>query len=87
MAFVWETVGLVALGDRLYIRLLPALSLIGIQNLNSQRASKRLRSVAEQSLLLTSWTCENNKKPIRKSLLPGKSLESHPSLLGTRLPV
>ena len=34
MAFVWETVGLVALRDRLHVRLLPALPLVGIQNLN-----------------------------------------------------
>jgi len=37
VAFVWETVGLVPLRDRLHVRLLPALSLVGIQNLNRWR--------------------------------------------------
>lgn len=37
MAFVWETVGLVTLRDRLHVGLLPALSLVGIQNLNRDR--------------------------------------------------
>lgn len=37
MAFVWETVGLVALRDRLHVRLLPALPLVGIKNLNADR--------------------------------------------------
>lgn len=36
VAFVWETVGFVALRDRLHVRLLPALSLVGIQNLNAE---------------------------------------------------
>lgn len=37
MAFVGETVGLVTLRDRLHVCLLPALSLVGIQDLNTDR--------------------------------------------------
>lgn len=44
VAFVWETVGFVALRDRLHVRLLPALSLVGIQNLNTEgRESGRVK--------------------------------------------
>lgn len=45
VAFVWETVGLVALRDRLHVRLLPAFSLIGIQNLEYPWNLFCLRSV------------------------------------------
>lgn len=44
MAFVWEAVGLVALRDRLHVRLLPALPLVGIQNLNTDREKECLVS-------------------------------------------
>lgn len=42
VAFVWETVGLVALRDRLHVSLLPALPLVGIQNLNTDTKAERL---------------------------------------------
>jgi len=37
VAFVWEAVGLVALRDRLHVRVLPALSLVGVKNLEKTR--------------------------------------------------
>lgn len=39
VAFVWETVGFVPLRNRLHVRLLPAFSLVGIQNLYMEERS------------------------------------------------
>lgn len=65
MAFVGETVGLVALRDCLHVRLLPALSLVGIQDLNIDRKKEhRVRKPAlEEALLRLSGNVysQNNK--------------------------
>lgn len=44
VAFVWETVCFVALKDWLHVRLLPALSLIGIKNLQMHRGTRQHHS-------------------------------------------
>lgn len=46
VAFVWETVGLVALRDSLHLRLLPALALVGVKDL---MAEGRRRPTSKQS--------------------------------------
>lgn len=52
MAFVWETVGLVALEDRLHVRLLPALALVGIQNLQTGRDTRQHPSEMDSGVSL-----------------------------------
>lgn len=49
MAFVWETV-LVALRDRLHVHLLPAFSLVGIQNLNIERGPRQKQLCSKRSI-------------------------------------
>lgn len=100
MAFVWETVGLVALRDRLQVRLLPALSLVGIQNLKTDRerespvkniCTTMCISEAEQSFTQFDIRLNAKMKNLEKSpgqeeaSKPGISLESPPSQPGTRL--
>lgn len=51
VAFVWETVCFVALKDWLHVRLLPALSLIGIKNLQTDRDARQHRSAASNTSL------------------------------------
>lgn len=43
VTFVWETVGFVALRHRLHVRLLPAFSLVGVQNLYEEEEERRGR--------------------------------------------
>lgn len=60
MAFVWETVGLVALRNRLHVRLLPALSLVGIQNLNTERRPyQKNNSAGKEAFLRMSRASQN----------------------------
>lgn len=52
MAFVRETVGLVALEDRLHVRLLPALSLVGIKNLQTDADTRQHPSEMDSDVSL-----------------------------------
>lgn len=52
MAFVRETVGLVALEDRLHVRLLPALSLVGIKNLQTDTDTRQRPSEMDSDVSL-----------------------------------
>lgn len=42
VTFVWETVGLVTLRDCLHVCLLPALPLVGIENLHKKKKKNTL---------------------------------------------
>lgn len=68
--FVWETVGLVSLRNRLHVHVLPALPLIGIQNLVRERGGGFLRnsvlnifSEAKHSLAKADCECKIPKSP------------------------
>lgn len=56
VAFVWEAVCFVPLKDWLHVRLLPALSLIGIKNLQMDRDTLQHRS-AVSNPRYTTQTC------------------------------
>lgn len=51
VAFVWETVCFVALKDWLHVRLLPALSLVGIKDLQMDGGATSARLCSEQPQL------------------------------------
>lgn len=64
VAFVWETVGLVALRDRLHVSLFPALPLIGIENLSTDTKRKCLvtkPSIKYIFLRLSTTSCQTSE--------------------------
>lgn len=54
MALVGEAVRLVPLWDRLHVRLFPALSLVGIQNLNVDR-EQTPSEAASKNMTFCNW--------------------------------
>lgn len=86
VAFVWEAVCFVALEDWLHVRLLPALSLVGIKNLQMDRDTlQRCSAASNPSGTQLGLVIGNDDLSARIRVLPGISWESPPSQLCTHL--